>query len=193
MKSGKRLGSHGSPTRGMQRRVRCAIWIRTTSRSADCVRFCISLSSADGTPDTHAELLRSLKAWGLPVEPHWKALNGIDEVAEYCREWAEKRSTATRVLPFDTDGVVVKLDAIALRGKLGSTSKFPRWAIAFKFPPEQAETAASENRHQCRAHRSRYAVRGSRSRVHRRDDRVDGNTPQRQRGRTQRTFVMATA
>jgi DNA ligase (NAD+) len=102
--------------------------------------FMYQLVSADGAPDTHAELLRSLKAWGLPVEPHWKALNGIDEVSDYCREWGEKRSTATRVLPFDTDGVVVKLDAVALRAKVGSTSKFPRWAIAFKFPPEQAET-----------------------------------------------------
>ncbi len=91
-------------------------------------------------PDTHAELLQSLKKWGLPVEPHWKALSGIDEVAAYCREWGEKRSAATKVLPFDTDGVVVKLDAVALRARAGSTSKFPRWAIAFKFPPEQTET-----------------------------------------------------
>lgn len=102
--------------------------------------FLYQLVSADGTPDTHAELLRSLKKWGLPVEPHWKALNGIDEVAEYCRDWGEKRSAATKVLPFDTDGVVVKLDASALRAKVGYTSKFPRWAIAFKFPPEQTET-----------------------------------------------------
>jgi DNA ligase (NAD+) len=102
--------------------------------------FMYQMVSADGTPDTHAELLRSLKAWGLPVEPHWKALNGIDEVSEFCREWGEKRSAATRVLPFDTDGVVVKLDVVALRARVGSTSKFPRWAIAFKFPPEQAET-----------------------------------------------------
>ena len=102
--------------------------------------FLYQMVSADGTPDTHHELLESLKAWGLPVEPHWKALAGIDEVAEYCREWGEKRSGATRVLAFDTDGVVIKLDTIALRGRLGTTSKFPRWAVAFKFPPEQAET-----------------------------------------------------
>ena len=44
------------------------------------------------------------------------------------------------MLPFDTDGVVIKLDTIALRSRLGTTSKFPRWAVAFKFPPEQAET-----------------------------------------------------
>ena len=102
--------------------------------------FLYQMVSPDGTPDTHHELLESLKAWGLPVEPHWKALAGIDEVAEYCREWGEKRSGATRVLAFDTDGVVIKLDTIALRGRLGTTSKFPRWAVAFKFPPEQAET-----------------------------------------------------
>ena len=93
-----------------------------------------------GMPDTHAELLKALQKWGLPVESHWKALKGIDRVAEYCREWSDKRSSATRVLPFDTDGVVIKLDDIALRGRLGTTAKFPRWAIAFKFPPEQAET-----------------------------------------------------
>jgi DNA ligase (NAD+) len=102
--------------------------------------FLYQMVSRDGTPATHHELLESLKAWGLPVEPHWKALEGIDSVAEYCREWGEKRSAATRVLSFDTDGVVIKLDNIALRARLGTTSKFPRWAIAFKFPPEQAET-----------------------------------------------------
>ena len=47
-------------------------------------------------------------------------------------------------LAFDTDGVVIKLDDIALRGRLGTTSKFPRWAIAFKFPPEQAETTLTK-------------------------------------------------
>jgi DNA ligase (NAD+) len=102
--------------------------------------FLYQMIGSDGTPATHHELLESLKAWGLPVEPHWKALEGIDEVAEYCRAWGEQRSAATRVLSFDTDGVVIKLDNIALRGTLGTTSKFPRWAIAFKFPPEQAET-----------------------------------------------------
>ena len=51
-----------------------------------------------------------------------------------------------RALAFDTDGVVVKLDDIALRGRLGTTSKFPRWAIAYKFPPEQAETTLHRDR-----------------------------------------------
>ena len=102
--------------------------------------FLYQLVSKDGTPETHHTLLESLKQWGLPVEPHWKPLKGIDKVAEYCREWSEKRSSGARALAFDTDGVVVKLDDIALRSRLGTTSKFPRWAIAYKFPPEQAET-----------------------------------------------------
>jgi DNA ligase (NAD+) len=106
--------------------------------------FLYQLVAVEGMPATHTDLLRSLGKWGLPVEPHWKALNGIDSVAAYCREWSEKRSSATRVLPFDTDGVVVKLDDIALRGRLGTTAKFPRWAIAFKFPPEQAETTLTK-------------------------------------------------
>ena len=106
--------------------------------------FLYQLVSTEGTPETHTKLLESLKAWGLPVEPHWKTLTGIDKVAEYCAEWGEKRSSGARALPFDTDGVVVKLDDIALRAKLGTTSKFPRWAIAYKFPPEQAETTLTK-------------------------------------------------
>ena len=84
----------------------------------------------------HATTLDSLKHWGLPVEPHWQRLVGIDELIPFCREWADKR----RSLEFETDGVVIKLDDLALRARLGSTSKFPRWAIAFKFPAEQATT-----------------------------------------------------
>jgi DNA ligase (NAD+) len=102
--------------------------------------FLYQLVSREGTPETHRKLLEALEQWGLPVEPHWKALKGIDRVAEYCREWGERRSSEARALAFDTDGVVVKLDDIALRSRLGTTSKFPRWAIAYKFPPEQAET-----------------------------------------------------
>ena len=85
---------------------------------------------------THAETLDSLKAWGLPVEPHWRRCRGVEALVAFCREWEEKR----RTLDFDTDGVVIKLDRIDLRARLGTTSKFPRWAIAFKFPAEQKTT-----------------------------------------------------
>jgi DNA ligase (NAD+) len=77
-----------------------------------------------------------LTAWGLPVERHWKRCGSVDEVITFCQEWADRR----RSLDFDTDGVVVKVDDLALREKLGRTAKFPRWATAFKFPAQQAHT-----------------------------------------------------
>ncbi|MGH9347657.1 MAG: NAD-dependent DNA ligase LigA [Vicinamibacterales bacterium] len=93
--------------------------------------------AAGGAPFTsHGEALESLSAWGLPVESHWRRCTGIAELLAFYHDWSGKR----RVLDFDTDGVVVKVDAMALRERLGSTSKFPRWAIAFKFPAEQKTT-----------------------------------------------------
>lgn len=84
-------------------------------------------------PPLHEVMLQNLKAWGLPVEPHWKECAGIEAVLAFCEEWREKRAN----LAFETDGVVIKLNDGALRERLGSTSKFPRWATAFKFPAER--------------------------------------------------------
>jgi DNA ligase (NAD+) len=83
--------------------------------------------------NTHDGMLKDLGRWGLPVEPHFRECRGIDEVVAFCNEWREKRAT----LAFETDGVVIKLNDLALRDKLGFTSKFPRWATAFKFPAER--------------------------------------------------------
>jgi DNA ligase (NAD+) len=83
-----------------------------------------------------SEVLEQLKSWGLPVEPHAQRCSGIEEVLAFCRTWSDKRGT----LVFDTDGVVIKVDDLASRGRLGATGKFPRWALAFKFPAEQATT-----------------------------------------------------
>jgi DNA ligase (NAD+) len=85
---------------------------------------------------THAESLQLLASWGCPVEPHWKKCDGIDAVIAYTHEWREAR----RQLQFETDGVVIKLDDLTLRDELGTTAKFPRWAVACKFPAEQATT-----------------------------------------------------
>lgn len=85
---------------------------------------------------THADTLRALASWGCPVEPHWAECTGIEAVVAYCHRWDVERKT----LPFEIDGVVVKLDDIALRATVGTTAKFPRWAIAFKFPTEQVTT-----------------------------------------------------
>ena len=85
---------------------------------------------------THADVLTALSSWGLPVESHWTRCADIDAVIAFCESWADRR----RSLPFDTDGVVIKVDDLALRPQLGTTAKFPRWATAFKFPAEQATT-----------------------------------------------------
>ena len=89
---------------------------------------------------SHAATLEQLGRWGLPVESHWRRCAGIEALVGFCAEWADKR----RGLGFDTDGVVIKVDAIDQRRRLGTTSKFPRWAVAFKFPAEQKNTFLKE-------------------------------------------------
>jgi DNA ligase (NAD+) len=84
----------------------------------------------------HTGLLAQMRAWGLPVEPHTTECPDIEAVVRLCDEWREKRDT----LAFETDGIVVKVDDLGLRERLGATSKFPRWAVAFKFPALQAKT-----------------------------------------------------
>jgi DNA ligase (NAD+) len=89
-----------------------------------------------GAPTQHFELLASMREWGLPVESHAERCHGIDQVVAFCRAWDHRRTE----LEFDTDGVVVKLADLALRERLGSTAKFPRWANAFKFAAQQQHT-----------------------------------------------------
>ena len=84
--------------------------------------------------------LAQLQCWSLPVEPHWERCPDIDAVLRFCQTWAERRAS----LGFDTDGVVVKVTSVEQRRILGATAKFPRWAIAFKFPAEQATTRLLE-------------------------------------------------
>ena len=87
-------------------------------------------------PERMEEFFGQLKAWGLPVNPrHWLARNA-DEVMAAITEMGIIR----RDFPFETDGAVIKADRIAQHARLGSTSKAPRWAIAYKYEPEQAKT-----------------------------------------------------
>jgi DNA ligase (NAD+) len=84
----------------------------------------------------HGETLQALRRWRLPVQPNWATCAGLDALLDFCREWQDRRES----LEFDTDGVVIKVDDLALRERLGTTAKFPRWALAFKFPAQQATT-----------------------------------------------------
>jgi DNA ligase (NAD+) len=88
------------------------------------------------TIKTQKELFDTLKSFGFPVNPHTKVCASMDEVIAYCKAWDSKR----RELPYDTDGIVIKVNDFAQRERLGYTSKVPRWAKAYKFEAEQAST-----------------------------------------------------
>jgi DNA ligase (NAD+) len=96
------------------------------------------LGALDGWPrfTTHAETLDAMRSWGVPVNDRIEVLATLDDVHRYCARWQERRHD----LPYEIDGVVVKVDDLAQRQELGSTSKAPRWAIAYKFPPEEKTT-----------------------------------------------------
>ena len=93
---------------------------------------------ADGKPAcaTQSEALEELKKLGFKVNPRSGHFKDIDGLAAFCKEWEEKRDT----LPFEIDGVVVKVDSVEQQNRLGWTAKAPRWAIAYKFPARQEET-----------------------------------------------------
>ena len=85
---------------------------------------------------SHLAALEYARALGFPINEHVRACTSIDEVAAHCAHWQEHRHD----LDYEIDGVVIKLDDTAQRDRLGSTSRAPRWAIAYKFPPEERTT-----------------------------------------------------
>ncbi|MDA8184453.1 MAG: NAD-dependent DNA ligase LigA [Acidimicrobiales bacterium] len=87
-------------------------------------------------PAGHRAALDLMSECGLPVNPLTRVVKGLDAVVATCREWQGARHS----LGYEIDGVVVKVDDLSLREKLGSTSHAPRWAVAFKFPPEERST-----------------------------------------------------
>jgi DNA ligase (NAD+) len=89
---------------------------------------------------TQAELLKALRGLGFRTLPQAAVCRGVEQVLERCDDWQARRHT----LPFGIDGTVVKVNRRALHAVLGATSKAPRWAIAYKFPAEQATTKLKE-------------------------------------------------
>ncbi len=82
------------------------------------------------------EFMEMLKRWGIPASQHAKLCDSVEQVGEFIEEWAKRRYDK----PYETDGVVVKVDSLAHRRKLGATSRYPRWCIAYKYAAERAET-----------------------------------------------------
>jgi DNA ligase (NAD+) len=87
-------------------------------------------------PAKQSDAYELLRHWGLPTSDRWKVVESLDGVREFIAYYADHRHDVEH----DIDGVVVKVDDVAIQGRLGSTSRAPRWAIAYKYPPEEANT-----------------------------------------------------
>jgi DNA ligase (NAD+) len=99
--------------------------------------YCYGLGEVRGhTFKTQWEILQTLPRWGLRTNPNVRRCQNIDDVLVYHREMNEKRET----LPYEIDGIVIKVDDIDLQARLGEISRSPRWALAFKFQPKQETT-----------------------------------------------------
>ncbi|WP_283131277.1 NAD-dependent DNA ligase LigA [Enterovibrio norvegicus] len=86
--------------------------------------------------DSHIDRLEQLRQWGIPLSPEVKKVNGLDNVIAYYQDIMERRNA----LPYEIDGVVIKVDAIATQEQLGFVARAPRWAIAYKFPAQEEIT-----------------------------------------------------
>ena len=89
-----------------------------------------------GEARTQAEVLDVLDRLGLRTNPERRVVGGVGEIVDYIEEWRERRHG----LDYETDGVVIKVASLALQQELGAVARSPRWAIAYKFPPEEVET-----------------------------------------------------
>ncbi|NOP95977.1 MULTISPECIES: NAD-dependent DNA ligase LigA [Mycolicibacterium] len=99
--------------------------------------ICHGLGYAEGfSPASLHDAYRALGQWGLPVSAHTAKVSGVAAVAERIAYWGEHRHDVDH----EIDGLVVKVDEVALQRRLGSTSRAPRWAVAYKYPPEEATT-----------------------------------------------------
>lgn len=103
-------------------------------RNLDC--FLYFIPGEDQPYDNHYDSLRKAREWGLQVSPYMARCNSLQEVFDFIDTWDVERDS----LPFDTDGVVIKVNSYRHQKLLGSTAKSPRWAIAYKFKTEQAST-----------------------------------------------------
>lgn len=114
----------------------------TASRALDMV--CHGIGERRGfEPQAQSHAYDALKAWGLPVSDKVKVVPTLQDVEAYIENAGEHRHT---IVPYEIDGVVVKVDDVALQRRLGSTSRAPRWAIAFKYPPEEVNAKLLEIR-----------------------------------------------
>ena len=104
--------------------------------------WCYQMGEVRGGPElgSHSESLAWMHSLSLPVNPNTEVLGSLDEVYGFCDRWLTNRHD----LPYEIDGIVVKVDSLAVQQVLGATSKAPRWAIAYKLPPEERTTRLND-------------------------------------------------
>ena len=112
----------------------------TASRRLSAFLYSIARWQGDGEPVTQSASLAALEEISFPVNPHRAVVSDVEGILAFLDTWRTKRHD----LPFETDGVVVKVDLLADQKRLGQTAKFPRWALAYKFPPEEATTVVTD-------------------------------------------------
>jgi len=92
----------------------------------------------EGAPDSQSGWYERLREWGLPVSDRYKVFSGLDEVKAYIDYYSD--AAHRHETPYEIDGVVVKIDPLDMQRAMGATSRAPRWAIAYKYPPEEVNT-----------------------------------------------------
>ncbi|KLU40193.1 MAG: NAD-dependent DNA ligase LigA [Limnochordia bacterium] len=105
----------------------------TASRRLDVFLYALNMA---GGPGAHLDALNFLKELGFRTNPHARLCRGLEEIEAFIAHWTARRAE----LPYDIDGIVVKVNDLALQGELGNTARSPRWAVAYKFPAEQVIT-----------------------------------------------------
>lgn len=112
----------------------------TAKRDLSIWLYSSILENIPNPPQTHYESLMYLKKLGFRVNPNIRLCKNVDEAIEYCKEWENKRFE----LDYATDGVVIKVNSFAIQNDMGFTARAPKWATAFKFPPEEAVTTLED-------------------------------------------------
>ncbi len=103
--------------------------------------FCYGVGSYEGVEfRTQHETLCTLGDWGFKVNPNVKVCGNIDEAAAYIEEWQPRKES----LPYDIDGMVVKVNSLDVQARLGNVARSPRWAVAYKYPAHQAKTVVED-------------------------------------------------
>ena len=111
----------------------------TASRKLDFFAYYLFVDGRVPYPK-HSDSLETLKQLRFRASSDWKLCSGIEKVIEYCTDWDERREK----LPYEIDGVVIKVNSTGLQNELGFTSKAPRWAIAYKYPARQETTVVND-------------------------------------------------